>query len=77
MPAEIQNYSVKTYDRRHITTNRVKLRPIEVDHAMPKSKDSQDNDKNLLLYGHCNYVKDTGRWLRLGWDSPSRVRKGL
>ena len=24
---------------------------------MPKSKDSQDNDKNLLLYGHCNYVK--------------------
>ena len=58
MPAEIQNYSVKTYDRRHITTNRVKLRPIEVDHAVPKSKDSQDNDKNLLLYGHCNYVKD-------------------
>ena len=28
-----------------------------MDHAMPKSKDSQDNDKNLLLYGHCNYVK--------------------
>ena len=35
----------------------VQIRPIEVDHVMPKSKDSQDNDKNLLLYGHCNYVK--------------------
>ena len=35
----------------------VELRSIEVDHVMPKSKDSQDNDKNLLLYDHCNYVK--------------------
>ena len=42
-----------------ITTNiRAELRPMEVDYLMLRSKDGHDDDKNLLLYGHCSCIKD-------------------